>query len=147
MNIRTTSAAFAFVALIASWLACPPAGAVINNGVVVIRNNFAKPVEVSVMFEAAGTHVLVRQTRVNGESEQSFDTSCCLLAGSQYFIEATWASGDYVESKRFYFTPHLCNTRGIPYGYARIELNPVRREGVSTLEVAFTEVDRDGCLK
>ncbi|HET6893935.1 MAG TPA: hypothetical protein VFH72_00965 [Candidatus Baltobacteraceae bacterium] len=45
---------------------------------------------------------------------------CCILAGSHYEVEVSYSSA--TARMRTFVTPRLCNIRGIPFGYAVIEV-------------------------
>ncbi len=108
------AAAVAAILLIAR-----PALAVnLHNGAIVVRNNTHDEINIFLEHAWYTGHPIERAKIPPGHT---FVTdACCFAAGSPYQLRVYRRAGAPMGGNLhdFLFHPHLCNSKGIPYGYA-----------------------------
>ncbi len=89
----------------------------LHNGYIRLQNNGSLPVHVVITTQ--GFAAITMFDGVVPPHSVNHANNCCYLAGTLYDVHAYF--GDYVDH---YFErsirPRLCNTRGIPFGYASL---------------------------
>ena len=102
------TAALATLAL----LPAPAPAANLHNGVIVIRNDTHARMRIGGLYDLPAFYIY---------PGQKFETtSCCFAAGTHYTINYIGSGEQYYH--HYTIVPKLCNTNGIPYGYADIAI-------------------------
>lgn len=125
------------VAVVAS-SALADASVNLHNGYIAIRNESSAPLRVTVQAGGWSNHLMFDGTIA---PHSTYDVNnCCYAAGTRYFLEAF----EPARSKPYEWqvVPRLCNTRGIPYGFASLTFGYVQFAGKDVLN--FYPTDR-GC--
>lgn len=124
------------VLVVAAFAASAPCDASINlhNGYISLQNNGTLPVHVIVTTQGFGAITMF--DGVIPPHSVYHANNCCYVAGTLYNVHAYYA--DYVHH---YFErsirPRLCNTRGIPFGYASLLFysHPDSTKGISMIQL------------
>ena len=115
--------------LFAFFTARSSAGPVINNGMIVVQNDWTGMVNVEVFYKGAVALPTLMDHKENLPPKATWIANrCCYAAGTWYQVKVTYLGGvGDVIGMRTPFTdvnPALCNPHGIPYGYARVQIRP-----------------------
>jgi hypothetical protein len=120
-HLRSLCLTVALTAAAIAVLAAPSSAIVLNNGLIIVRNNTAVPVVVE-MLTMSG-HTWEGTTLAPGGT---FATErCCYAAGTEYRLYVLHkgpASKYGGMDNNIYFRPKLCNRNGIPYGFAEFNV-------------------------